>query len=217
MLTTEAPNPGFIIDTAHDAIVCNDLHGRITLWNRAAEHLLGYTAAEAIGRDISLLFPPEGQRDEAAALACLERSEGGTVANRILLAKSLQRVNVSIAVSPIRDAKGGCVGASHVCRRTPDSASTVIDPALHLGAIVASSDDVIISKEISIPMIGTKGTHGVRKDLGKSGSVRLMTHTPAHTITKASRVPILTSSPRIEIGITDAKIATKTPTKLDER
>ena len=147
-MATDAHDAGCIIDSAEDAIICNDQHGRITLWNRAAERLLGYTAVEAIGRDVSLLFPPEGQHEEAAALVRIDNGEGGTVSNRVLLAKSLQRVNVSIAVSPIRDAKGQCLGASHVCRAV-EASTYISDAPLYLGAIVTSSDDVIISKDLN--------------------------------------------------------------------
>ncbi len=146
-MATDAHNAGSIIDSAEDAIICNDQHGRITLWNRAAEGLLGYTAAEAIGRDISLLFPPEGQHEEAAALVRLENGEGSTVSNRVLLAKNLHRITVSIAVSPIHDTKGRCIGASHVCRAI-DASRYVTDLPLYLGSIVTSSDDVIISKDL---------------------------------------------------------------------
>ena len=69
-----------IIESADDAIVCNDREGRITSWNPAAERMLGFTAADVIGRDISLLFPPEGQRDEAAALLRVLSGEGATSA-----------------------------------------------------------------------------------------------------------------------------------------
>ena len=64
----------------------------------------------------------------------------------------------------------------------------------------------------SIPAIGVNGTHGVLNGRGMSGRLRRSTHTPAQTITKASSVPILTSSPRIPIGIRAAKNATKMPT-----
>ena len=148
-MSSDAPGPDtrFIIDCAADAIICSDQHGRITLWNRAAERLLGYTAAEAVGRDVSLLFPPEGQHEEAVALVRIETGEGATVSNRVLLAKSLQRINVSIAVSPIRDAKGQRLGASHVCRAVDTTAQSP-NAAQYLGAIVTSSDDVIISKNL---------------------------------------------------------------------
>ena len=148
-MSSDAPGPDtrFIIDCAADAIICSDEHGRITLWNRAAERLLGYTAAEAVGRDVSLLFPPEGQHEEAVALVRIETGEGATVSNRVLLAKSLQRINVSIAVSPIRDAKGQRLGASHVCRAVDTTAQSP-NAAQYLGAIVTSSDDVIISKNL---------------------------------------------------------------------
>ncbi len=147
MATDEAPDARLLIDCAADAIICSDQHGRITLWNRAAERLLGYTAEEAIGRDVSLLFPPEGQHEEAAALVRIDNGEGATVSTRVLLAKNLRRLNVSIAVSPITGADGERRGASHVCRPL-DGPAPLADATHYLGAIVTSSDDVIISKNL---------------------------------------------------------------------
>src|SRR6476646_3593213 len=66
----------------------------------------------------------------------------------------------------------------------------------------------------SMPAIGVKGTHGVLNGRGISGRLRRSTQTPAQTITKASSVPMLTNSPRIPIGISAAKNATKIPTMM---
>ena len=136
-----------IVDSADDAIICNDRDGRITVWNPAAERILGYTAGEILGRDISLLFPAEGQREEAAAFVRLWNGEGATVADRVLVAKSGQRVELSVTMSPMRDEAGTLIGASKICRELVEWKQAA-SAALHLGAVVASSDDVIISKNL---------------------------------------------------------------------
>src|SRR5258705_6048580 len=117
------------------------------MWNPAAERMLGYAAGEILGRDISLLFPAEGQREEAAAFVRLWNGEGATVADRVLVAKSGQRVELSVTMSPIRDETGVLIGASKICRDLVEWKQATIS-ALHLGAIVASSDDVIISQNL---------------------------------------------------------------------
>lgn len=81
---------------------------------------------------------------------------------------------------------------------------------------VSNGNPSIINKEIAMPMIGTNGTIGVLNGRGRSGFVLRIIQTPAQTITNASKVPMLTNSPRIEIGMTEAKMATKIPTKIDE-
>ena len=136
-----------VLNSADDPIICNDREGRITSWNPAAERILGYAAAEVIGRDVSLLFPREAQLDEAATLVRILNGEQATSSDRVLVAKNGQRVELSVTISPIRDAAGGITGASKICRSVGDRRRLAI-AALHLGAIVASSDDVIISKDL---------------------------------------------------------------------
>src|ERR1035438_3367563 len=70
--------------------------------------------------------------------------------------------------------------------------------------------------DTSTPMMGTNGTHGVLKGRGRSGSRTRRIHTPAQTIVKANRVPMLVSSARIEIGSAAASVATQSPTTMVE-
>jgi PAS domain S-box-containing protein len=136
----------YVVDSADDAIICNDREGRITAWNPAAERILGYAAEEVIGRDISLLFPPEGQDEEAAARARICNGKGATSSERVLLAKDGRRLALSVTMSAIRDAGGLGIGVSMICRAAGGTQAEIA--ALHLGAVVASSDDVIISKDL---------------------------------------------------------------------
>ncbi len=137
-----------VVAAADDAIICNDRDGRITAWTSGAERMLGYTAAEIIGRDISLLFTPQGQREEAAALVQIWNGEGAARSDRVLVRKDGRRVEVSMTMSPIHGPGGDCVGTSKVCRHlgVPKEVETA---ARHLTALVASSDDAIISKDLS--------------------------------------------------------------------
>ncbi len=136
-----------VVATADDAIICNDRDGRITSWNAGAERLLGYKAAEIIGRDISLIFPPQGQRAEAAALVQLWNGEPACSSDRVLVRKDGERVDVSMTMSPIRGAGGSLVGASKICRQLGHRKQVEI-AARHLASIVASSDDAIVSKDL---------------------------------------------------------------------
>ena len=137
-----------VVTAADDAIICNDRDGRITAWNAGAERMLGYKASEIVGRDISLLFTPHGQREEAAAFVQIWNGEGAAIADRVLVHKSGRRVEVSMTMSPIRDAAGGCIGASKICRHLGARKEVEI-AARHLSALVASSDDAIISKDVN--------------------------------------------------------------------
>jgi PAS domain S-box-containing protein len=136
---------GFVVESAGDAIICNDRDGRITYWNPAAERLLGYSRSEIVGSDISALFHPDNQ-DDAAALTLRNGEEVMTTA-RVAVARNGQLLDVLMTSSPIRDGSERVIGAVHVARDMSDAKRTAV-AALHLGAIVASSDDVIISKSL---------------------------------------------------------------------
>jgi PAS domain S-box-containing protein len=105
-----------IVDSSHDAIVGESLDGSITSWNPAAERLLGWRVGEALGRPMSMLFPPD---DAAMAAANLERiGRGETIApyDTVRISKDGARVDVSATVSPIRDEAGAVVGAAAILR-----------------------------------------------------------------------------------------------------
>src|SRR6202050_2519029 len=79
---------------------------------------------------------------------------------------------------------------------------------------VAAGKLAINPRETRTPIIGTNGTQGVLNGRGKSGRRRRRIHVTAETITKASSVPMLTSSPQMSIGRKAAKNATQVPTKM---
>ena len=105
-----------IIDSSDDAIVSKTLAGVITSWNRGAERLFGYTAAEAIGRHISLIIPEDRKAEEDDVLARLQRGERIDHFETVRQAKDGRQVHISLTVSPLRDAKGTVIGASKVAR-----------------------------------------------------------------------------------------------------
>ena len=105
-----------IVDSSDDAIIGKDLDGVILTWNRGAERLYGYTAQEIIGRSISVLIP-EGQPDELATVLGRDRA-GQRVEHyeTVRRAKDGHLVDVSLTVSPIKDATGQVVGVSDIAR-----------------------------------------------------------------------------------------------------
>ncbi len=105
-----------IVDSATDAIVGKDMSGTIISWNRAAEQLFGYTAAEAIGRNIAMLVPPELQAQEQGILQRLSAGEVVEPFETVRLRRDGSAVDVRLSVSPIRDAEGRVTGASKFAR-----------------------------------------------------------------------------------------------------
>ncbi len=105
-----------IVDSTDDAVVSKTLDGIITSWNRAAERMFGYPAAEAIGQSIRLIIPPERQAEEDDVLARLRRGEKIDHFQTVRRKKNGDPIMVSITVSPVRDATGRIIGASKVAR-----------------------------------------------------------------------------------------------------
>src|SRR5262249_9620158 len=105
-----------IVESSDDAIISKDLTGIITSWNRGAERIFGYTAAEMIGQSIRRLIPDDLQADVDMVLSRLARGEKIDHYETPRQRKDGTRFPVSITVSPVRDADGVIVGASKIAR-----------------------------------------------------------------------------------------------------
>jgi len=109
-----------IVESSDDAIISTDLAGKLTSWNAGAERLLGYTADEAIGQGVELIYP-EGHKEDA--LLVLERIRRG---ERIDHYETIRRrrdgtlIDISLTVSPVRDLDGNIIGASKIARDITD-------------------------------------------------------------------------------------------------
>jgi PAS domain S-box-containing protein len=136
-----------IVDSSDDAIVSKTLDGIITSWNRAAERIFGYTAAEAIGQRITLIIPPERHAEEGDVLARIGRGEKVEHFETIRQTKDGRRLNISLTISPVRDAQGRIIGASKIARDITERKRAEEEHS-RLAAIVDSSDDAIIGKTL---------------------------------------------------------------------
>lgn len=105
-----------IVDSSYDAIVSKDLCGVISSWNRGATRLFGYTADEVIGKPVSLLIPPDRQDEEPAILERIRRGERVEPYETIRVRKDGALIDVSLTVSPVKDADGNVIGASKIAR-----------------------------------------------------------------------------------------------------
>jgi PAS domain S-box-containing protein len=105
-----------IVESSDDAIVSKDLDGVIRTWNRGAERLFGYKAAEVIGRPITILIPPDRLDEEPGILARIRRGEPVDHYETVRRHKDGSQIDISLTVSPTRDAKGAIVGASKIAR-----------------------------------------------------------------------------------------------------
>jgi len=105
-----------IIDSSEDAILSKDLNGIITSWNRGAENIYGYTAEEIVGKHISRLTPPDRPDEISEILRKIARGESTEHYESMRVTKDGRHLNVSISVSPLRDAAGKIIGASVIAR-----------------------------------------------------------------------------------------------------
>jgi len=106
-----------IVESSNDAIIGNDLSGTITSWNAAAERIFGYSSAEAIGRTIAeLVIPPERREEEDRILAAVAQGEIVGDFETLRRHRDGRLLDVSLTVSPIRDAEGHIVGAAKLVR-----------------------------------------------------------------------------------------------------
>jgi two-component system sensor kinase FixL len=105
-----------IVESSNDAIIGKDLSGIVTHWNRAAEAMFGYRAAEIVGRPIVVLFPPDRVAEEAMFLERIRRGERVEHYETVRQRKDGSRFPASLTVSPIYDDAGAIVGASKILR-----------------------------------------------------------------------------------------------------
>jgi PAS domain S-box-containing protein len=105
-----------IVDSSDDAIISKSLDGVIRTWNTAAERLFGYSEAEAVGQPITILIPPDLRDEEADILRRLRAGERIEHYETRRLTRDGRFLDVSLTISPLRDARGTIVGASKILR-----------------------------------------------------------------------------------------------------
>ena len=105
-----------MVEASDDAIVSKSLDGIIQSWNAGAERIFGYSAADAVGKHISLVIPPERLAEEDAIVASLKAGRRIDHFETERVRSDGKRVVVSLSISPIKDAAGTVVGASKIAR-----------------------------------------------------------------------------------------------------
>ncbi|MBL8687947.1 MAG: PAS domain S-box protein [Rhodospirillaceae bacterium] len=138
-----------IVDSSDDAILIKDLRGVIHSWNRGAERLFGYKAEEVIGKPVTVLIPPDREKEEPYILQLIGGGERLDHYRTVRVRKNGTLVDISLSVTPIRDADGRVIGATKVARDVSDTRRADRHQDLfaqvqqQLAAIVESSGDAI--------------------------------------------------------------------------
>lgn len=105
-----------IVESSDDAIVSKDLNGIIASWNRGAERLFGYTAAEVIGKPITILIPPDRLGEESSILERLRQGKRVEPYETVRRRKDGSLIDISLTVSPLRGTDGRIIGACKIAR-----------------------------------------------------------------------------------------------------
>ncbi len=156
-----------IVETSDDAIASKTLDGIVTSWNRAAERIFGYTAAEMMGTPITVIIPPDRQFEEAEVLKRITRGESVQHFETVRVRKDGTRVDISLTVSPIKDGTGRIIGASKIARDITAQKRA----ARELKALYMEMEHANRAKDEFLAMLG----HELRNPLGAiSNSVQIL-------------------------------------------
>jgi PAS domain S-box-containing protein len=105
-----------IVESSDDAILSTDLNGVITTWNDGATRLFGYAPEEIIGKPLNVLIPEDRRREEPNIFERIRRAQPADHYETVRRRKDGSRVEISLTVSPIKDAGGRIIGASKIAR-----------------------------------------------------------------------------------------------------
>lgn len=137
-----------IIESSDDAIVSTNLEGIITSWNNSAERIFGYRAEDIIGQSVFKLIPTDRHHEEPEILEELKESKRVDHFETQRVRKDGSLVDVSLTISPIFDSTGKIMGLSKIARDITQQRNAEV-MGERLSAIIASSDDAIISKDLN--------------------------------------------------------------------
>ncbi|HLH93184.1 MAG TPA: PAS domain S-box protein [Xanthobacteraceae bacterium] len=113
-----------VIEHSNDAVVTKTLDGTITAWNPAAERMFGYTAEEAIGRNIEMIVPEERRSEVREILAKVGRGARVEHFETVRIARDGRRLDVSLSISPVKSPHGDIIGAAKIARDITDRIRT---------------------------------------------------------------------------------------------
>ncbi|HWH61657.1 MAG TPA: PAS domain S-box protein [Ginsengibacter sp.] len=113
-----------IVDSSDDAIISKTLFGIITSWNYAASKMFGYTEAEAMGKHISIIIPPDRIDEEAMIIESIRNGKKIQHFETVRVARGGRELNISLTVSPVRNKDGKIIGASKIARDITEKIET---------------------------------------------------------------------------------------------
>lgn len=131
-----------IVDNSNDAIISKKLDGTIMSWNRGAENIFGYSMEEMVGKNILFIIPPELYYEEEMIISKIKKGEAIPHFDTVRLGKGGKRINASVTISPLKDAKGKITGASKILRDITEkiiAQKKIEESELRLNILIQSS------------------------------------------------------------------------------
>src|SRR4029077_14752636 len=116
----EARHLAAIVESSDDAIIGETLDGTITSWNPAAERLYGWSALEAIGKDIAIIYPPSANGEHAEILAKIRKGDRVEALETVRMGRDRTLMDHVVSMSPVRDEVGTIVGVASTGRDITD-------------------------------------------------------------------------------------------------
>ena len=160
-----------IVEFSDDAIISKDLNGVINSWNAGAERLFGYTAEETIGQPIYILIPPERHNEEPGILERIRRGERIDHYETIRRRKDGGLIDISLTVSPLKNASGKIIGASKIARdiserkREEERRRLLINELNHRVKNTLASVQSILCPDL--PRRGRRSAESIREEAGR--------------------------------------------------
>lgn len=191
-----------IVAYSDDAIVSKTLQGIVVSWNAGAQRIFGYTEAEMAGKSIRVLIPPERMHEEDEFLRRLSNGEHIDHFETVRVRKDGQRINISVTLSPIKDAAGAIIGASKIAqditnrKREEQRNTMLLDLSSAFSQALTPNQIAEVMVEHALSALGA--TVGVVSLLVEQGATLeiINTHSaPAHIFDRYRRTPLSLSAP----------------------
>jgi two-component system, LuxR family, sensor kinase FixL len=162
-----------IVESSDDAIISKDLNGIVTSWNHSAERLFGYAASEIVGMPIATIIPADRQDKEPAIMDRIGRGERIQHFETVWLCKDGSLVDVSLTMSPMKNAEGGIVGVSKIAHNITERKATerrineLQGELLHATRLVSTGQlGAALAHELNQPLTAILNYAGVLRELG---------------------------------------------------
>ncbi|APL94586.1 PAS domain S-box protein [Sphingobium indicum] len=170
-----------IVENSDDAILSKTLDGVITTWNRGASRLFGYSAEEAIGKPVTIVIPEDRLHEEEHILARLRAGERIDHFETVRRRKDGTLIEISLTVSPVRNAAGQILGASKIARDITAQKRAAAQQMLLLKEMRHRVKN-LFALATGLVALSARGAHDVG-ELTSDLTARLMALAAAHQLT----------------------------------